>query len=41
MRVGPLNRKDLQIFRESKFVAGKNKHNYQFLFLEKMISELK
>jgi hypothetical protein len=37
----PLERKDLQIFRECKFVAGKSKYNYQIPFLEKKILGMK
>jgi hypothetical protein len=41
MRVVLLKRKDLQIFRECKFVEGKSKHKYQFSFLGKNFSGMK
>ncbi len=41
MWVVPLKRKDVQIFRECKFVAEKNKHNSQFPLVEKKILVMK
>jgi len=41
MKVVPLKRKDLQIFREWKIVAGKSKYIYQFPFFEKKILRMK